>query len=87
MTRKALPQPYPHTLGHRRVRDVIARQHGAMCDYEASAETLGMTQGSVRVFVCHLHRNRLIRRLGPERSMRFEVVREFCGGSNVGRGA
>jgi predicted Rossmann fold nucleotide-binding protein DprA/Smf involved in DNA uptake len=69
-----MSKPYRMSAPHKRIRSVIASYGRTPIDYDSLSERAGVGRKSVPVFVCHLRRNGLIRRVGRCGELRFEVV-------------
>jgi DNA-binding MarR family transcriptional regulator len=56
---------YRMSAPHQRLLAIIARSPRVHIAYDALADRIGVKRKSVPVFICHLHRNGLIRRIAP----------------------
>jgi hypothetical protein len=65
---------YRMSAPHRRIHSAIAAHGQSPLDYDGISERASVSRKAVPVFICHLHRNGLIRRVGRVGGLCFEVV-------------
>jgi predicted transcriptional regulator len=66
-------KPYRMSAPHHRMLAAIIKHGRSPLDYDGISERVGVSRKAVPVFVCHLHRNGLIRRVGRLGAQCFEA--------------